>query len=129
MRRIIGIDLGTTNSCVAILEGSKPVIIQNELGERLTKSVVRIMENGEGVVGEYAYRSRLVDPLNTITGIKRFIGRRFNEVIDIVRSVPFNVVAGRNNLAMVEAHGNLYSPQMISAMILKSLKDSAERYL
>jgi molecular chaperone DnaK len=129
MTRIIGIDLGTTNSCVAVVQNRAPILISNALGERLTKSVVRILENGEAVVGERAYQYRLLDPLNTITGIKRFIGRRFNEIVDIARTVPFKVVPGDNNLAMIECYGELYTPQIISAMILKSLKDSAEAYL
>lgn len=129
MSRIIGIDLGTTNSCVAFVQNRVPVLISNALGSRLTKSVVRILENGEAMVGEHAYQYRLIDPLNTITGIKRFIGRRFNEVVDIAKTVPFRVVPGDNNLAMIECYGELYTPQMISAIILKSLKDSAEAYL
>src|SRR5262245_11715329 len=129
MSKVIGIDLGTTNSCVALTEGSEPMIIPNALGQRITPSVVRFLENGEIIVGDHANRSRLVDPRNTITGIKRFIGRRYNEVVDIAQTVPFNVVIGKNNLAMITAYGIHHSPQMISAMILGSLKASAEDYL
>lgn len=129
MPKIIGIDLGTTNSCAAVIEGDRPTVIHTALGSRTTKSVVRLLADGEPVVGEHAYRTRLLDPLNTITGIKRFIGRRYNEVFDIARTVPFKVVIGKNNLAMIEAHGYEYSPQLISAMILKSLKSAAEDYL
>jgi molecular chaperone DnaK len=111
------------------MEGGSPTVIHTTLGSRMTKSVVRFPAEGEPVVGEHAYRTRLLDPRNTITGIKRFIGRRYNEVFDIARTVPFNVVIGNNNLAMIEARGNEYSPQLISAMILKSLKSSAEDYL
>jgi molecular chaperone DnaK len=129
MSKILGIDLGTTNSCVAVMEAGQPTIIHTTLGSRMTKSVVRFPFAGEPIVGEHAYRTRLVDPQNTITGIKRFIGRRYNEVFDIARTVPFKVMVGNNNLAMVEAHGKEYSPQHISAMILKSLRSSAEDYL
>lgn len=129
MSKIIGIDLGTTNSCAAVLEGGSPTLIHTTLGSRTTKSVVRFLPGEEPIVGEHAYHTRLLDPQNTITGIKRFIGRRYNEVFDIARAVPFKVVIGNNNLAMIEAHGNEYSPQLISAMILKSLKSSAEDYL
>lgn len=129
MTKILGIDLGTTNSCAAVMEGGTPTIIHTMLGSRMTKSVVRFPETGEPIVGEHAYRTRLVDPQNTITGIKRFIGRRYNEVFDIAQTVPFKVTMGPNNLALIEARGNEYSPQFISAMILKSLKSSAEEYL
>jgi molecular chaperone DnaK len=129
MSKIIGIDLGTSNSCAAVMEGGSLTMIRTTLGSRITKSVVRFPVTGEPIVGEHAYRTRLIDPQNTITGIKRFIGRRYNEVFDIARTVPFKVVIGKNNLAMVEAHNNVYSPQVISAMILRSLKSSAENYL
>lgn len=129
MNKILGIDLGTTNSCAAVMEGGSPTIIHTTLGSRMTKSVVRFPETGEPIVGEHAYRTRLVDPQNTITGIKRFIGRRYNEVFDIAQTVPFKVTMGANNLALIESRGNEYSPQFISAMILKSLKSSAEEYL
>lgn len=129
MSKILGIDLGTTNSCAAVLEGGVPTVIHTALGSRMTKSVVRFPPAGEAIVGEHAYRTRLLDPQNTITGVKRFIGRRYNEVFDIAQTVPFKVVIGKNNLAMIKAHENEYSPQFISAMILKSLKSSAENYL
>ena len=129
MGKILGIDLGTTNSCAAVMEGGSPTVIHTRLGSRTTKSVVRFLPTGEAVVGEHAYRTRLLDPQNTITSIKRFMGRRYNEVFDIARTVPFKVVIGQNNLALIEAHGEEYSPQHISAMILRSLKSSAEEYL
>ena len=99
---MIGIDLGTTNSCVAVMDAGTPVVINNALGERLTPSVVRFLENGEIVVGQPALRAYITDPKNTVTGIKRFIGRRYNEVMDIAPNVPFNVVIGNNNLAMID---------------------------
>ncbi|HMK24456.1 MAG TPA: molecular chaperone DnaK [Chitinophagaceae bacterium] len=129
MGKIIGIDLGTTNSCVAVLENGNPVIIHTGLGSRFIQSAVRVLDNGEVIVGENAYRARILDPQNTITSIKRFIGRHYNEVFDIATTVPYNVIPGSNNLAMVEINGNEFSPQTISAMILQSLKSAAETYL
>jgi molecular chaperone DnaK len=129
MDKIIGIDLGTTNSCAAVMERGIPVVIPTTLGSRITKSVVRFPPTGDPIVGEHAFRTRLVDPQNTITSIKRFIGRRYNEVFDIAQTVPFKVVMGDNNLAMIEARGVEYSPQYISAMILRSLRSSAEDFL
>jgi molecular chaperone DnaK len=129
MTKILGIDLGTTNSCAAVMEGGRPVIIPTTLGSRVTKSVVQFPPTGDPIVGEHAFRTRLVDPQNTITSIKRFIGRRYNEVFDIAQTVPFKVIMGTNNLAMIEANGIEYSPQYISAMILRSLQSSAEEYL
>jgi len=129
MGKVIGIDLGTTNSLVAVIEGGKPTIISNLMGNRITPSVVRILENGNYIVGENAAKALITDPKNTIAGIKRFIGRRYNEVMDIVPTVPFDVVLGRNNFAMIRCHGVDYSPQVISAMILQYLRASAEAYL
>ena len=126
---VIGIDLGTTNSLVAVMEKGKPTIIPNFLGNYITPSVVRILENGNYIVGENAAKALITDPKNTIAGIKRFIGRRYNEVMDILPTVPFDVVLGRNNFAMVRCHGVDYSPLVISAMILQYLKASAEAYL
>ena len=129
MEKILGIDLGTTNSCAAVYGAAGPVVLPTTLGSRMTKSAVRFLPSGEAIVGEHAYRTRLIDPQNTITSIKRFIGRRYNEVFDVANSVPFKVVIGKNNLALIESYGNQYTPQMISAMILRSLKSSAEEYL
>jgi molecular chaperone DnaK len=129
MSKILGIDLGTTNSCAAVMEAGVPIMLTTTLGSRITKSAVRFLPSGESIVGEHAYRTRLVDPQNTITSIKRFIGRRYNEVFDMAINAPFNVVIGKNNLALIEAYGHEYTPQMISAMILRSLKTAAEQYL
>jgi molecular chaperone DnaK len=129
MSKIIGIDLGTTYSCAAVSETGYPTLINNALGSRLTPSVVRILENGEAVVGEHALQHRFLDPASTITGIKRLIGRRYNEVVDIVRTLPYEVCVGENNLATVRVRDKTYAPQFISALILKSLKADAERYL
>lgn len=129
MGKVIGIDLGTTNSLVAVIEGGKPTIIPNLMGNRITPSVVRILENGNYIVGGNAAKALITDPKNTIAGIKRFIGRRYNEVMDIVQTVPFDVVLGRNNFAMIRCHSVDYSPQVISAMILQYLRASAEAFL
>lgn len=128
MGKIIGIDLGTSNSCIALYEGGKPVVIRNEHGQYFTPSVVRFLENGDTVVGKHALRAQMVDPQNTVTGIKRFIGRRYYEVIDLVNIVPFNVVIGNNNIATIDVYGLNYSPQEIYAIILQDLKNAAERY-
>lgn len=129
MGKIIGIDLGTTNSSVAVIEGGTPQIIANKMGQRLTPSVVRVVSENDILVGEHALRSRLLYPQNTVTGIKRFIGRRYNEVIDIAESVPYDVVIGQYDLAAIKIGDEHYSPQRISAFILRSLKESAEDYL
>lgn len=129
MSKIVGIDLGTSNSCVALLEGGKPEVIFNTLGGRLTPSVVRISNSSDVIVGEHALRSSSLHPEETITGIKRFIGRRYNEIADIADMVAFKVALGKNNLATVQVKEIQYSPQQISAMILKSLKEAAEFYL
>jgi molecular chaperone DnaK len=129
MLPILGIDLGTSNSCGAVVLDGKPVIIPNYKGERLTPSVVRILDTGEFVVGTDALRSKILDPINTITGIKRFIGRRYNEVMDLAQNVPFSVAVGKNELAVVYAHGYAYTPQEISASILRSIKEAAEAFL
>lgn len=129
MSKIIGIDLGTTYSCAAIATSNRVRIVPNVLGGHLTPSVVQILPSGEAVVGYHALQHRLLDPTCTITGIKRLIGRRFNEVIDIVRTLPYEVCLAENNLAAVRVRETLYTPQFISALILKSIKADAERYL
>src|SRR5207248_1889809 len=101
----------------------RPVIIPNGLGQRLTPSVVRFLDSGEVLVGDHAARSHLLDPRNTITGVKRLIGRRYNEVVDIATALPYDVVLGEGDLALIRAIGRLYSPQMIAAMILRSLRE------
>lgn len=121
--------MGTTNSCACVMVHGDPVIIPNRLGNRLTPSVVRILETGKVEVGEPALRARHTDATNTITGIKRLIGRTFNEVADLVATLPYEVVVGSTNLAMVRAHGREYSPQVISGCILRSLRQSAEAFL
>jgi molecular chaperone DnaK len=129
MAKIIGIDLGTTNSVVAITEGDKPVIIPNEEGGRTTPSVVAFTEKGERLVGQVAKRQRITNPENTIYSIKRFMGRRQSEVPDEISQVPFKVTKDSKGNAVVEALGKKYTPPEISAVILQKLKKAAEDYL
>lgn len=128
-QRIIGIDLGTTNSVVAVVEGGKPVIIPNEEGGRTTPSVVGFTDKGEILVGQVAKRQRITNPTNTIYSIKRFMGRRYNEVLEEIKQVPYKVVEAPNGDVRVVAQGKEYAPPQISAMILQKLKKAAEDYL
>ncbi len=129
MAKVIGIDLGTTNSVVAVMEGGDPVVIPNAEGGRLTPSVVAFTKEGERLVGQVAKRQSITNPDNTVFSIKRFMGRRYNEVGQEIKLVPYKVVAGREDLAHVEVRGKRYSPPEISAMILQKLKADAEAYL
>ena len=129
MSKIIGIDLGTTNSCVAVMEGNEPVVIPNSEGGRTTPSVVAFTKSGERLVGQPAKRQAVTNPHNTIFSIKRFMGRRFDEVTTEAKEVPYNVVKGDNNTARVKIDDRLYSPPEISAMILQKMKKTAEDYL
>src|SRR6201998_2426206 len=128
MAKIIGIDLGTTNSCVAVLEGGEPKVIANEEGSRTTPSVVAFSKSGERLVGQVAKRQAITNPENTIFSIKRFMGRRYNEVNDEMKMVPYKVVRQGDHVAVV-AQGKEYTPPEVSAMILQKLKKSAEAYL
>ena len=128
MAKIIGIDLGTTNSCVAVLEGGEPKVIANEEGARTTPSIVGFSKSGERLVGQVAKRQAITNPENTIFSIKRFMGRRYNEVNDEMKMVPFKVVQQGDHVAVI-AQGHEYTPPEISAMILQKLKKSAEAYL
>ncbi len=128
MGKIIGIDLGTTNSCVAVLEGGEPKVIANEEGARTTPSIVAFSKSGERLVGQVAKRQAITNPENTIFSIKRFMGRRFNEVNDEMKMVPFKVVQQGDHVGVI-AQGKEYTPPEISAMILQKLKKSAEAYL
>jgi molecular chaperone DnaK len=125
----IGIDLGTTNSLAAIWANDRPMIIPNALGSSVTPSVVHFLTNGDVLVGEHALKSRLVDPENTITGIKRLIGRYYNEVVDIARDSPYPISMNDTDLAVILSRGHFYTPQQISGLILRSLKRDAEVYL
>src|SRR5579859_4844473 len=129
MSKIIGIDLGTTNSVVSVMEGGQAVVIPNQEGGRTTPSVVAFTKTGERLVGQVAKRQSVTNPENTVYSIKRFMGRRFNEVSEEMKLVPYKVVAGENGDARVEIQGKKYSPPEISAMILTKLKEAAEAYL
>src|SRR6266436_2606798 len=129
MAKTIGIDLGTTNSCMAILEGGDPTVIENAEGARTTPSVVAFTAGGERLVGTVAKRQAVTNPENTVFSIKRFMGRKHAEVKEEETIVPFKVVSGPNGDARVEAGGKEYSPPEISAMILQKLKTDAEAYL
>ncbi len=128
-KKIIGIDLGTTNSVVAVMEGGEPIVIPNAEGSRTTPSVVGFTKSGEILVGAPAKRQMITNPENTVYSIKRFMGRRYNEVPEEIKMVPYKVKRGRNDLAMVEVNGKDYTPQEISAMILQKMKQTAEDYL
>jgi len=129
MGKIIGIDLGTTNSCVAVMEGGQPTVIANQEGSRTTPSVVAFTKSGERLVGQVAKRQAITNPENTIFSIKRFMGRRFDEVNEEMKMVPYKVTRGDNGDARVDIGGKKYSPPEISAMILTKLKEAAESYL
>ena len=130
MSKIIGIDLGTTNSVVAIMEGDSPVVITNPEGSRTTPSVVAFAKgSGERLVGQVAKRQAVTNPENTVFSIKRFMGRKFGEVTEEQKMVPYKVVQAGNGDARVEIEGKLYSPPEISAMILQKMKDAAEQHL
>ena len=129
MSKIIGIDLGTTNSVVAVMQGGEPVVIPNQEGNRLTPSVVGFTPSGERLVGQVAKRQAITNPENTVYSIKRFMGRRVNEVQEEIKQVPYKVVATENGDAWVDVMGTKYSPPQVSAIILQKLKAAAEDYL
>src|SRR6266480_4196786 len=129
MSKIIGIDLGTTNSVVAVMEGNEPKVIVNAEGSRLTPSVVGFAKSGERLVGQVAKRQAVTNPENTVFSIKRFMGRKYDEVNEEMKMVPYKVLRASNGDARVEVDGKLYSPPEISAMILQKLKQAAEDYL
>jgi molecular chaperone DnaK len=129
MGKIIGIDLGTTNSCVAVMEGNEPVVIANDEGRRTTPSVVAFLKNGERKVGDPAKRQAITNPQNTISSVKRFMGRRFDEVTEETSHWSYKVVKGDNNTVRIDIDGRLYTPQEISAMVLQKMKKTAEDYL
>jgi molecular chaperone DnaK len=129
MAKVIGIDLGTTNSVVAVVEGGNPVVIPNQEGSRLTPSVTGFTKDGEILVGQVARRQAITNPENTVFSIKRFMGRRYDEVLSEIKLVPYKVVKASNGDARVEIRGKQYAPPEISAMILRKLKEAAEAYL
>ncbi|MBR0111282.1 MAG: Hsp70 family protein, partial [Bacteroidales bacterium] len=129
MGKIIGIDLGTTNSCVSVMEGNQPTVIINEEGTRTTPSVVAFTDGGERKVGNAAKRQAITNPKNTVFSIKRFMGETFDQVGKEVERMPYRVVRGDNNTPRVDINGRLYTPQEISAIILQKMKKIAEDYL
>src|SRR5210317_265711 len=131
MSKIIGIDLGTTNSCVAVMEGGDPKVITNVEGNRTTPSVVAFSDAGERMVGQVAKRQAVTNPSNTLYAIKRMIGRKFtdSEVTKSIKVSPFKIVEGKNGEASVEVEGKVYTPAEISAMVLTKMKQTAEEYL
>ncbi|MFT5826429.1 MAG: molecular chaperone DnaK, partial [Yoonia sp.] len=133
MAKIIGIDLGTTNSCMSVMEGGEAVVIPNSEGARTTPSVVAFAKDGERLVGQAAKRQAVTNPTNTIFSAKRFIGRKFSEVEEESKSLPYNIVKGKNGDAYIECEvkgkKEQFAPEQISAMILQKLKSDAEAYL
>src|SRR5664279_1844603 len=129
MAKIIGIDLGTTNSCVAVMEGNEPVVIANDEGRRTTPSIVAFLKNGERKVGDPAKRQAITNAVNTITSVKRFMGHKWDEVTTEVGHWSYKVVKGDNNTVRIDIDGRLYTPQEVSAMILQKMKKTAEDYL
>ena len=129
MSKIIGIDLGTTNSCVSVMEGNEPVVIPNSEGKRTTPSVIAFVEGGEIKVGDPAKRQAVTNPTKTVASIKRFMGNKFSESANEAKNVPYKVVKGDNNTPRVDIDGRLYTPQELSAMVLQKMKKTAEDYL
>ena len=129
MGKIIGIDLGTTNSCVSVMEGSEPVVIANSEGRRTTPSIVAFVDGGERKVGDPAKRQAITNPTRTIFSIKRFMGETYDQIAQETTRVPYKVVKSENNTPRIDIDGRLYSPQEISAMILQKMKKTAEDYL
>src|SRR6476660_2472106 len=129
MSKIIGIDLGTTNSVVAVMEGGEPVVITNPEGSRITPSVVAFTKTGERLVGQVAKRQAALNPERTVFSIKRFMGRKYSEVAQEIKQVPYKVVPGPNDAVRVDIDGKLYSPEEISSFILRKLAEDAAKYL
>ena len=126
MGKIIGIDLGTTNSCVSVMEGGEPVVIANDEGRRTTPSVVAFLKNGERKVGDPAKRQAITNPQNTISSVKRFMGKKYSEVSSELKTISYQVEQGNNDTPRVRIGDRLYTPQEISAKILGKLKADAE---
>ncbi|MEO8233883.1 MAG: Hsp70 family protein, partial [Flavobacterium sp.] len=129
MGKIIGIDLGTTNSCVSVMEGQEAVVIPNAEGKRTTPSIIAFVEGGEIKVGDPAKRQAVTNPTKTVASIKRFMGHSFGEITEEAKRVPYSVVKGDNNTPRVDIDGRLYSAQELSAMTLQKMKKTAEDYL
>ena len=129
MGKIIGIDLGTTNSCVSVMEGNEPVVIANNEGKRTTPSIVAFVEGGERKVGDPAKRQSITNPKKTVYSIKRFMGHTYDEIVKEISKVPYLIVKGENNSPRVQIEDRKYTPQEISAIILQKMKKTAEEYL
>src|SRR5207244_11635789 len=129
MAKVLGIDLGTTNSCMAVMEGGDPVVLENSERSRTTPSLVAFTKTGERLVGQAAKRQAATNPQNTVFSIKRFMGRFYDEVNEEMKLVPYKVVRGENNTARIQIGDRMYSPPEISAMILQKMKQTAEDYL
>jgi molecular chaperone DnaK len=129
MGKIIGIDLGTTNSCVSVMEGNEPVVIANDEGKRTTPSIVAFLDNSDRKVGDPAKRQAITNPTRTIQSIKRFMGNRFSESSKEIGNNAYKVVRGDNDTVRVDIDGRLYTPQEISAMVLQKMKKTAEDFL
>ncbi len=129
MSKIIGIDLGTTNSCVAVMEVNEPVVIPNSEGKRTTPSMVAFIENGERKIGDPAKRQAITNPIKTVFSIKRFMGETYDKVQVEINRVPYQVIKGENNTPRVKIEDRRYTPQEISAMVLQKMKKTAEDYL
>src|SRR5690606_21591621 len=133
MSRIIGIDLGTTNSCMAVMEGGEPVVIPNAEGARTTPSIVAFAKNGERLVGQAAKRQAVTNPQNTVFSAKRLIGRKFSEIQEEAKQLPYKVIEGRNGDAAIEVKvgdkTEVYAPEQISSFVLAKMKADAEAYL
>src|ERR1700675_4675658 len=129
MAKAVGIDLGTTNSVIAVVEGGQPTVIPNAEGSRTTPSVVAFMENGERLVGQLTRPQAILNPKGTITSAKRFIGRRFDEVESEINAVSFDVVEGPDGTARFEVRGKQYAPEEISALVLRKLVEDASKFL
>jgi molecular chaperone DnaK len=127
MGKIIGIDLGTTNSCVSVMEGNEPIVITNSEGKRTTPSVVAFMDGGERKVGDPAKRQAITNPTRTISSIKRFIGASWEQVQGEIKRMPYKVAKGDNNTSRIDIDGRLYTPQEISAIILQKMKKNRRR--
>ena len=129
MSKIIGIDLGTTNSCVSVMEGNEPVVIPNSEGKRTTPSMVAFVENGERKVGDPAKRQAITNPTKTVSSIKRFMGETYDKVQKEIKRVPYKVVKGENNTPRVQIDDRKYTPQEISAMVLQKMKKNGKDLL
>ena len=131
MSKIIGIDLGTTNSCVSVMEGNEPVVIPNSEGRRTTPSIVAFLDNGNGErkVGDPAKRQAITNPINTISSVKRFMGKKHSEVTEEMKNISYNIESGSNDTVRIKIGDRNYTPQELSAMILQKMKSTAEDYL